>query len=256
MKPIFPMKVMNISQSYKQGNHIKHWKKAEKGRADYPIDISGADAKADVLYAPCNCKITMIQAKTSKDWTNKMILVSTEKVDTPKYGKKQIFFKCVHFPYSNVKKYGLKVGKTFKAYEPFCNEGRDSHSTGNHIHFSCGIGYADKSVPNRNQVYVANGDNKYPENILWVDTDFTKIKNAGNLKWHTFKKEIIEYYKKYTGKSSSIVDALHSIGVDSSFSNRKKIAKLNGITAYVGLPSQNKKMLELLKKGRLIKWKQ
>lgn len=62
-----------------------------------------------------------------------------------------------------------------------------------------------------------------------------------------------KYYKKYTGKSNSIVDALKSIKVDSSFSYRKKIAKANNIKAYVGLPSQNIKMLNLLKQGKLIK---
>lgn len=61
------------------------------------------------------------------------------------------------------------------------------------------------------------------------------------------------YYKKYTGKSTSIVDALASIGVDSSFSNRKKIAKANSITNYSGTLSQNIKLLELLKSGKLIK---
>lgn len=61
------------------------------------------------------------------------------------------------------------------------------------------------------------------------------------------------YYKKYTGKSTSIVDALASIGVDSSFSNRKKIAKANNITNYSGTSPQNTKLLELLKSGKLIK---
>lgn len=63
------------------------------------------------------------------------------------------------------------------------------------------------------------------------------------------------YYKKYTGKSVSIVDALNSIGVNSSYANRKKIAKANGITLYVGSAKQNIKMLDLLKKGKLIKAK-
>ena len=61
------------------------------------------------------------------------------------------------------------------------------------------------------------------------------------------------YYKKYTGKSTSLVDALASIGVDSSFSNRKKIANSNSITNYSGTVAQNTKMLELLKSGKLIK---
>ena len=61
------------------------------------------------------------------------------------------------------------------------------------------------------------------------------------------------YYKKYTGKSTSLVDALASSGVDSSFTNRKKIAKANGITNYSGTAQQNTKLLELLKSGKLIK---
>jgi hypothetical protein len=62
-----------------------------------------------------------------------------------------------------------------------------------------------------------------------------------------------KYYKKYTGKSVSIVDALKSIGADSSFNNRRAIAKANGISNYIGSSSQNTKMLNLLKQGKLIK---
>jgi N-acetylmuramoyl-L-alanine amidase len=62
-----------------------------------------------------------------------------------------------------------------------------------------------------------------------------------------------KYFKKYTGKSTSLVDALKSIGATSSYSYRKKIAKANGVKAYVGTPKQNVKLLELLKKGKLIK---
>jgi hypothetical protein len=62
-----------------------------------------------------------------------------------------------------------------------------------------------------------------------------------------------KYYPKYTGKSVSIVDALVSLGIDASFTHRKKIAKANSITAYVGTAKQNTKMLNLLKAGKLIK---
>ena len=66
-------------------------------------------------------------------------------------------------------------------------------------------------------------------------------------------KESKKYYPKYTGNSVSIVDALVSLGVDASFSHRKKIAKANGITGYIGKAKQNIKMLDLLKAGKLIK---
>lgn len=64
--------------------------------------------------------------------------------------------------------------------------------------------------------------------------------------------EKIKYYPKCEIKYKSIVDALKSIKVDSSFSNRKKIAKKNEISLYIGTASQNTKLLNLLKKGKLI----
>ena len=53
--------------------------------------------------------------------------------------------------------------------------------------------------------------------------------------------------------SCSIVDLLKKIGVDSSYINRAKIAKVNGIENYKGLAYQNSLMCNLLKKGVLIK---
>lgn len=64
----------------------------------------------------------------------------------------------------------------------------------------------------------------------------------------------VEYYKQYTGTSRSIVDALISIGEDSSKENRKKIANANGIENYSGTSSENIKMMNLLKEGKLKKY--
>ena len=60
-------------------------------------------------------------------------------------------------------------------------------------------------------------------------------------------------FPAYLGNSVSIVDALNSLGCKSSFSYRKKIAKANGIKAYIGTAKQNTKMLKLLKNGELVK---
>lgn len=51
----------------------------------------------------------------------------------------------------------------------------------------------------------------------------------------------------------SIVDALKSIGENSSYSARKVIAKANGIEDYTGTAKQNIKLLSLLRQGELIK---
>ena len=65
--------------------------------------------------------------------------------------------------------------------------------------------------------------------------------------------ETKKYYARYNGTTSSIVTALNSLKISSSFANRKKIAKANGISLYIGTAAQNIKLLNLLKKGKLIK---
>ena len=65
----------------------------------------------------------------------------------------------------------------------------------------------------------------------------------------------VEYYPACSSSQTSLVDALKSIGVDSSYSNRKQIAELNGISDYTGTSAQNNQLLSLLKQGKLIKSK-
>ena len=68
-------------------------------------------------------------------------------------------------------------------------------------------------------------------------------------------KDLIEesFYLQYKGNSNSIVDALKSLNIDSSFNHRKKIASINNIKNYRGTSSQNIALLNLLKNGQLKK---
>lgn len=61
------------------------------------------------------------------------------------------------------------------------------------------------------------------------------------------------YYPTCNKKYNSITAALKSIGVNSSFDNRKKIATKNNIRDYIGTAQQNIQLLTKLKAGRLIK---
>ena len=61
------------------------------------------------------------------------------------------------------------------------------------------------------------------------------------------------YYSACDSSHVSLVDALKSIGVDSSMANRKIIAQINNITDYSGTSEQNLELLNKLKKGILIK---
>jgi GH25 family lysozyme M1 (1,4-beta-N-acetylmuramidase) len=88
-------------------------------------------------------------------------------------------------------------------------------------------------------------------NVLYKEPVAKKVEE--NTKKPVKKKTV--YYPKYKGKSKSLVDALKSLDINSSKSNRKKVANLNGIKNYSGTASQNTKLLNLLKRGKLIKCK-
>lgn len=62
------------------------------------------------------------------------------------------------------------------------------------------------------------------------------------------------YFKPYEGTTDSIVTALGSIGADYTKAYRKKIYEANGLDGtYTGTATQNIRLLELLKQGKLKK---
>lgn len=61
------------------------------------------------------------------------------------------------------------------------------------------------------------------------------------------------FFKTCRPDETSIVDALKSIGENSGFAYRKKIAAANGITGYVGTAKENIRLLSLLRMGELVK---
>lgn len=113
----------------------------------------------------------------------------------------------------------------------------------------------DSSMANRKKIAAANGISNYSgtasQNTKLLDlAKQGKLKKAGSSS-SSSSSSSVSYYKKFS--STSIVDGLKSIGVDSSFSNRAKIAKANGISNYEGTASQNSKLCELAKNGKLKK---
>ena len=99
---------------------------------------------------------------------------------------------------------------------------------------------------------ISNGNSgNFDLNVLYKEPAAKKLEE--NTKKPIKKK--ITYYPRYKGKSSSIVDALKVSGINPSKNNRKKIAALNGIKNYSGTAAQNTRLLNLLKKGKLVKSK-
>lgn len=118
----------------------------------------------------------------------------------------------------------------------------------------------DNSFTNRAAIAKANGITNYSgtaaqnTQLLNLLKQGKLIKTAGSTPAPTpTPAPTTKYYPKYTGSSGSISDALKSLGINNSFSNRGKIAKANGIKVYLGTAAQNTQLLNLLKQGKLVK---
>lgn len=102
-----------------------------------------------------------------------------------------------------------------------------------------------KTYPGRNNPYAVGTGGT----ICFFCND-GDIRSTGKAQEQTAQ---VQYYPKYTGKSTSLVDALKELGIGSTFSNRRVIATRNGISNYSGAAEQNGKLLGLLKSGKLVK---
>ena len=119
------------------------------------------------------------------------------------------------------------------------------------------------STVNNSVNSVKNTVNNTAKSVKKVESNTNKIKKAISTtkpkatakttpKTTTKKTNTI---KKTSYKGDSIVDGLKSVGVNSSYDNRKKIAQANGIKNYTGTAKQNTELLNKLKKGTLKKAK-
>lgn len=244
----FPMRNMRVTQNYDETySHKKHWF-SSNNYADYPLDLAGRDGGIDPIYAPCKMRVTSIMGIKSS-YTNTIWLESVNKVQTPK-GALKVFLMLTHWNDNDTAIAKLKKGSIVNEGDIICYEGIDG-ANANHIHMVCGKGSANKLIKNSKGAWVSNGYCIKPEEIMYINREFTKEIWGGCLEWKTMPK--VEYYDKPNYNGISFVDALKSINVDSSFSNRKIIANKNGISNYLGTGYQNKTLLELLKKGLLIK---
>lgn len=93
------------------------------------------------------------------------------------------------------------------------------------------------------------------QKIIRAGYDYTRVQARVN--------EILQgtpapnYYPKYTGNSYGIDTVFKAIGVPAcyrgSYKDRKPVAKANGISSYSGSATQNVKLINLAKQGKLVK---
>lgn len=104
-----------------------------------------------------------------------------------------------------------------------------------------------------NEVIAGNWGNGEERKKRLIDAGYSYSDVQNKVNEILREKESTNYYPACSSSYNSIVEALQSIGADSSFDNRKKIAVKNGISNYTGTATQNIQLLNKLKSGKLIK---
>ncbi len=173
----YPLEYMRVTCTYKEGSHKDH---TTGNYRDYPIDDGGLDTKKSPIYCPCDeMKIVEIKGIDNKGVTNTIWLESTKKVITPTFND-YVFMTLTHSDDNDIR--NLKKGQTFKRGEIICYEGTDG-ATANHIHLVTGRGKCNSWIYNSNNKLVMKGDSKKPEDIFFIDRNFTKELWGGYLIW-------------------------------------------------------------------------
>ena len=180
----FGMKNMRITQSYNGTvSHKPHWYNS-KNYADYPIDIAGIDGNREPYYAPVDMKVVAIKG-IGNSVTNTIWLEAIEKCNTPS-GVFKPFIMLTHWNDSDPYIKNLKVGSIVKMGSPICEEGVDG-ATANHLHLVCGNalrGCGNGFIQNSNGKWVSKGYCLKPEEVMFIDKEFTNILSTNDL---TFK---------------------------------------------------------------------
>ncbi len=155
-----------------------------------------------------------------------------------------------HMKYNSIK---VNKGEYIKKGEVIGTIGETGNAYGKHLHLEIQNKDNIKENPivtlkeNSTSSTKNNNQKNVQKNITNIQTNTSKNKN------HTNPTSNNNYLSAKEYHHGSIVDALKSIGINSSYNYRKKLAIKNGITNYKGSYFQNIKMLNLLKQGKLKK---
>ena len=191
----YPCKTMRITQNYKgKTSHKPHTTGTPK---DYPIDEGCADTGKDYICCPCDeMKVRRIYGVGTKG-TNTLWLESTDKADFADGSKDYLTLMITHPDDTDVK--NLRVGDVFRRGEKITREGKDG-ATANHLHISVGKGRMKGSGWMQNSkgkwVLTTTAVSSKPEDIFYIDPDFTKVISMGSLKFKQLPEKLSAGYYK------------------------------------------------------------
>ena len=184
-KPLYPSKVMRITQGYNEGSHID----------SFAIDDAGTDTGKDSIYAP----FTGIIKKIYQNDANEVWLESVDKV---LYPDGTIDYMTILFAHSDDVS-NLFVGKKIMQNEVFYSEGTKGQATGNHCHIECAKGKFTGTGWHKNNAgnwSINNG--KKPEECLWINND-TKVIDNHNYNFKKIEVEILEDLEPITNENNN-----------------------------------------------------
>ncbi len=181
---IYPLKVMNITQSYYDSySHLKHTKGNLK---DYPIDDSCGGNEYGYFYCPCDEMIVKKVYGVGINASNTIWLESTTPVITPTFTD-YVTIMVVHPNDNNLK--NVYVGKKYKRGEKIFYKGSDGIATGPHFHIAVGRGKFLGSGWKKNNLNLwilqTTKNNIKPEAAFFIDKNFTKINNTRSINFVT-----------------------------------------------------------------------
>ena len=191
---IYPLKIMNITQNYK--DDFSHKKHTIGNPKDYPIDDNcGTTARTGYFYCPCDEMIVKKIYGVGLRSTNVLWLESTSKVITPTFND-YVTIMVAHSEDQDFE--NIYVGKKYRKFEKIVQEGKDGYATGYHFHIVVGRGKFRGSgwTRNTNGIWVINTINGgiKPEEAFFIDKDFTKVLNMRDIKFLDLKEQKLNYF--------------------------------------------------------------
>lgn len=234
---IYPFKNMRITQGYLgTTSHKPHTTGSPK---DYPIDEGGKDTGKEACYCPCDEIVIKRVYGVANRGTNTIFWESTSECNFADGSTGYLCGLFTHTVDSDLA--NVKVGKKFKRGEIVCKEGTDG-GVGMHLHMSFGKGKIKGSG------WVANTNGKYvltptvsackPEQLLYIDKNFTNVISSAGLTFKNMPKETKGYT---TGTYKVLADVLNV---------RKGAGTLYGKVAFKNLTANAQAQIKKLNNGK------
>ena len=178
----FGMETMRITQNY--NGTTSHYNHSHGTPVDYPIDCAGVDGRQSAYFAPVDMKVVAIRG-VGNYATNTIWLETTETVQTPTFND-IVWLTLTHWNDGSITS-KFKVGDVIKAGEIIAYEGTDG-ATANHLHVTCGRGHCNSWTENTKGSWVMSGTSLPPEDVMYINDDFTKCVNSGGLVFKSMPK--------------------------------------------------------------------